>query len=257
VVVGLGLTVVVEFVVLKNADIGRMNTVFKFYLQAWVLSAFAAAAALPRLFERLPRFEPGLRRLWRYAFGALFAATLLYPVLATRARVADRFDGAVGPTLDGMAFLDRAIETERNQAIHLSYDAQAIRWVESTVSGSPIFAEANTAPTLYSWGNRFAMLTGNPDVVGWEWHERQQRGAVPGDLVTRRVQAVQQAYDSPDADLAYQTLRRYGVQYVIVGELERAYFPRGEAKWAAQRGRLWDLVYENPGVQIYQLRNDA
>src|SRR5207248_5646277 len=30
---GLGLTLAVEFVVLKNVDISRMNTVFKFYLQ--------------------------------------------------------------------------------------------------------------------------------------------------------------------------------------------------------------------------------
>ena len=61
---------------------------------------------------------------------------------------------------------------------------------------------------------------------------------------------------SPDADMAYSKLLSYGVQYVVVGELERAYFPTGVAKWAAERGRLWDIVYDNGGVQIYQLRPD-
>ena len=62
---GLALSLAVEFIVLKNIDIGRMNTVFKFYLQAWVLWGIAAAAMLPRMFERLPRFQPGWRRIWR------------------------------------------------------------------------------------------------------------------------------------------------------------------------------------------------
>jgi uncharacterized membrane protein len=73
----------------------------------------------------------------------------------------------------------------------------------------------NTAPDLYGWGNRFAMFTGNPVVVGWDWHEHQQRGQVPGDLVTRRIHDVQAAYASVDASFAYRTLEGYGVQYVV------------------------------------------
>ncbi len=254
IVVGLALTVTVEFVVLKYIDIGRMNTVFKFYLQAWVLLAVATAAALPQLLHHVAGFSPGWRSLWRGVFVALSCAAMLYPLLATRARVADRFDISVGPTLDGMAFLDRAIYSDRDRELHLTYDAQAIRWIQSSVSGSPIFAEANTAPTLYGWGNRFAMFTGNPDVIGWDWHERQQRGAVPGDLVSKRIQDIQGAYQSSDPMDAYRVFQRYGVRYFVVGELERAYFQGGQDKWNSGRGNLWDLVYDNPGVQVYMVR---
>ena len=251
---GLALTFVVEFVVLKNVDIGRMNTVFKFYLQAWVLWGVAAAAAVVRVGGWLPSFSRPFRTTWRYGFAILFVATLLYPVLATRARVQDRFDGSVGSSLDGMAFLDRAVYTDRDRPLRLAYDADAIRWMQANVEGSPVVAEANTTPTLYGWGNRFAMFTGNPSVVGWDWHQRQQRGVVPGDQVMKRVQELQQAYASPDPALAARTFARYGVKYFVLGELERAYFPGGASKWEAQRGILWDVVYENPGVQIYQVR---
>lgn len=254
---GLGLTLAVEFVVLKNIDISRMNTVFKFYLQVWVLWGLAAAVAAALVYERLPRFQPEWRAVWRYGFIALFAATLLYPIFSTRAKINDRFDKSVGPTLDGMAFMDKAVHWDRDQQMPLVHDKEAIRWMQENVPGSPVIAEANTHPTLYGWGNRYAMFTGNPAVVGWDWHERQQRAAVPSDMISRRIQDIQQAYSTSDPNQAYRIFTRYNVRYVVVGPLERAYFPAGQDKWEPLRGLLWDLVYENPGVKIYRVISPA
>ncbi len=253
VMMGLALTLAVEFVVAKNIDIGRMNTVFKLYLQTWLLWGLAAAAAALVVWQRLPRFRPRWRVAWLGALVGLLGAGLLYPILATPAKIADRFDRSVGPTLDGMAFMDRAILSDHNHTFLLVYDEQAIRWVQQTVPGSPVFAEVSTYPTLYGWGNRYAMFTGNPAVIGWDWHERQQRSLLPAGVVMRRVADIQQAYATQDAMQAYRIFMQHEVRYFVVGPLEQAYFPAGQGKWDAGRGTLWDLVYENPGVRIYQV----
>jgi uncharacterized membrane protein len=158
----------------------------------------------------------------------------------------------VGPTLDGMAFIDRAVLSDHESTFPLRYDGEAIRWLLSSVTGSPVVGELNTAPTLYGWGNRYAMFTGNPAVIGWDYHERQQR---PGQhpLVMARVAEIQRAYGTLRPERASRIFRRYGVKYFVVGPLERAYFPDGQSKWAAGIGDLWRPVYRNPGVTIYEL----
>lgn len=251
--VGLAITVGVEFLVVKNIDIGRTNTVFKFYLQVWVLWGIAAAVALHRIYERLPRIRLWRRVAWRAVFVALLTCALLYPVLATRAKIGDRFDGSAGPTLNGLAFADNAVFHDHGVDVPLRYDADAIRWMQRTLTGSPLVAEVNTYPTLYGWGGRYAMFTGNPTIVGWDYHQRQQRPA-QADLVRSRIADVQKVYRTTSAEEAYGILRRYDVAYVVVGPLERAYFPDGQLKWLSGEGRFWRRVYRNPGVEIYRLR---
>ena len=182
----------------------------------------------------------------------LLAIACLYPVLATPTRIKDRFDTSVGPTLNGLAFADKAVFHDHGTTIPLAYDAAAIRWMLKTVPGSPVIAEVNTYPTLYGWGDRFAMFTGNPTIVGWDYHERQQRPE-QSLQVSERVIDVQKAYSTISADVAYRIFRRYGVSYFVVGQLERAYFPAGQSKWPSGDGRYWHPVYSNPGTDVYKL----
>jgi YYY domain-containing protein len=256
VVVALAIGGAVDLVTVKN-DIGRMNTVFKFYLQAWVLFSLATAYLLWRMGSgglfSMRRLTPA-RGVWLACLGVLFAATLVYPVLGTRARIADRFDTSFAG-IDGMAFMDRSTYRESRATLELGPDKAAIRWLQENVEGSPVVLEGLT--DLYRWGNRVSVYTGLPSVVGWDWHQRQQRVDYAW-AVTQRRSEVDLAFSTPDVQRALDIMRKYDVRYVYVGELERAYYPAdGIEKFGRMGTYGLTPVYENEKVTIYEFRDAA
>lgn len=254
--IGLALSLGVDLVVLRG-DIGRMNTVFKFYLQVWVLWSVAAAVSLSYLAERLRAWHPDRCRLWWAVFAFLFFLASLYPIFATKAKINDRFDTQVGPTLDGMAYMKRAVYNDGGQLVELKWDYEAINWLLDHVQGSPVIAEANTEPRgLYRWGSRVAIYTGLPTIIGWSWHQRQQRSAMPGTWIDTRLNDVQRLYSDPDPGVALEIVRKYEVRYIYLGEVERIYYPGpGLDKFERMRADgLLDLVYHNEQVRIYEVK---
>lgn len=218
---GAAISLMVELVRLAG-DVGRMNTVFKFYLQVWTLFSIGSAAALAWLLADLPVWGDGARRLWSAVFAAALVGAALYPVTATLAKVNDRMSDQAPLSLDGMAFMTTAQYNDLGENIPLEGDYHAIRWMQDNVQGSPVIVEAQIPE--YRWGSRYAIYTGLPAVLGWNFHQRQQRAAV-GDLdVSQRAMAVSEFYLTPSPAEALDFLQRYDVQYVIVGELERLYY---------------------------------
>jgi len=258
VLTGLGLSVAVELIAIAN-DIGRMNTVFKFGFQAWVLWGIGAAVSATMLAAEWRRRWAGkagqpLRlaaAAWAAGFLALAAASATYPFLATRARWKDRFTPSDGFTLDGQAYMRSARHQERGIQFALAPDLDAIHWLERAIAGTPVIAEGR-APE-YTWGSRVSTNTGLPTILGWNWHERQQRAALPAVVVARRAADVDAIYTDLDASRVAATLARYRVEYVYVGDLERIYYPEaGLAKFADHPDR-WQRVYQQGGVTIYRV----
>jgi YYY domain-containing protein len=249
---GLTLTLMVEVIVLVG-DIGRMNTVFKFYLQAWTFFSISAAVALGWLIDALPQWAPAWRRSWQIVFILLVAGAALYPLTATMAKVRDRISETTPITLDGMTYMDYSYYTDEWGPMDLSQDYRAIRWLQENVQGSPVIVEANLR-NLYRWGSRYTINTGLPGVVGWEWHQQQQRAAVPGTWVSERIAEIDNFYLNPDLLSAQRFLRKYNVQYIIVGQQERGHYPGpGLDKFDAALGLLWDEVYRDGDTVIYKV----
>jgi len=106
----------------------------------------------------------------------------------------------------------------------------------------------------YQWGNRFTIYTGLPGVVGWSWHERQQRALLPSEIVTNRIADIATFYTTTDPQTAEKFLEQYNVKYIIVGQLERIEYPgSGLEKFAQLDGKLWQKVYDQAGTQIYEV----
>ncbi len=251
VLLALAMTLGVEVIVIQG-DIGRMNTVFKFYLQVWLLWGVTAAAALAWMLPRVRSWTRG-RSLWFGALVLLLVCTALYPALAASAKIRDRFDADLGPGLDGLAYMTTAEYWDPiGEQYELRWDLDAIEWMQENVEGSPVILEGHTPE--YRWGARYSINTGLPAVLGWNWHQRQQRAGVNDQEVWERAAEVEVVYTSPAFSPAETLLRKYHVRYIVVGSLERAnYGSTGLPKFeqAAAEGRL-EIAFRNQGVTIYR-----
>jgi uncharacterized membrane protein len=262
---GLLITLMVEMVVVRG-DIGRMNTVFKFYLQAWGLFALSAAAALGWLLEPVRKWLPGWRVAWRVALTFLVCSAFLFTLYGTMAKLKDRWVPTAPHTLDGMAYMAYATyyedypnnteSTPANQRglnMDLSQDYRAIKWMQENIQGSPVILEANSR-NLYRWYSRYTINTGLPGVVGWEWHEQQQRAVNPPEWVTKRIMDINEFYTTVDMQVVKQFLNLYQVKYIVVGQLEQVTYPGpGLDKFPAFVGNLWNEVYRDADTVIYEV----
>lgn len=268
---GLGLTLGVEYIVLAG-DIGRQNTVFKFYIQAWLLLSVVGGAAFAWLINGIQQWKGGLRASWMFALVLLIGVASLFPIMAVRGKAAYRFDAnACAPTtLDGMDFMNCATQYEGSDQIRavdpqltaftLDEDYAMIRWMQENISGTPIIIEGLSDDTQYHWNGRISIYTGLPTVVGWNWHQRQQRTLEPlGRIVDTRNANVNAFYQTTSIGTAWDMIQFYHIQYVIVGKLERAYYmEQGLAKFdqMVEQGLL-EPVFEQGASTIYRVNPDA
>ncbi|UCD98043.1 MAG: hypothetical protein JSV42_13940 [Chloroflexota bacterium] len=248
---GLAMTLMVEIIVLVG-DIGRMNTVFKFYLQVWTLFAISAAVCLSWTLVSITKWSSTWRSIWQITVIVLVASAALYPLLGVTAKIKDRMVDGVPLTLDGMAFMQFAEYDDLGTRMDLSQDYLAIRWLQDNVHGSPVIIEGNMVE--YHWGTRNTIYTGLPNVIGWNWHQRQQRALAAEDLIQGRISDVNEFYLTSDPLVARDILDAYGVEYILLGQLERALYPGpGLDKFAYQDGILWQEVFRTGDTVIYQV----
>ncbi len=249
---GLLLTLFVELFALQG-DIGRMNTVFKFYFQSWTLFSLSAAACLVWLAPAvLRKWKPWVANAWQVLFVLLVFSALLYPVTAATDKIRDRMSTAAPAGLDGTAFMQTSRYYDQGIDMDLNQDYQAIQWLRQNVQGSPIIMETNTIE--YRWGNRYTIYTGLPGVLGWNWHQRQQRGAVDYNGIAERLIGIPLFYQTENINDALLILKKYDVRYIIVGQMEKAYYPgAGLDKFARFNGEYWNKVFDRDGTTIYEV----
>lgn len=249
---GLLLTLFVELFVLRG-DIGRMNTVFKFYLQAWVMLALSSAYGLVWLIKQLrTRSDTQLIRIWTLITVFLFSCAAIYPIFASIEKIDDRIANNIPLTIDGMEYMKYSTYFDENTNMDLSEDYYAIQWIQDHVKGSPVIVEANTVE--YRWGSRFSIYTGLPSVVGWNWHQRQQRAALPSEWVTDRVNKITNFYNTMDIDKALNFIEKYDVKYIIVGQLENALYPNGIDKFNEYNNIHWKEVFHIGETRVFEVK---
>ena len=232
--------------------LGRMNTVFKFYFQAWIFFAIASASSLSIIMFYLRRHSV-LKIIWSLFFIILFSITLSYPLTATPAKIKDRMNSITPHTLDGMLYMKDSQYFDNNHSLNLFWDYEAINWMNSHIVGSPVIAEAVTPD--YRWGSRISDYTGLPTLLGWEYHELVYRSSMTGSEFSSRAEDVKTLYNTPSLNELKYLINKYNIEYICVGELEKAYYePAGLDKFTNLIGDSLDIAYQNGGMVIYKVR---
>jgi YYY domain-containing protein len=276
--VAFGLVAFCEVFFLKDVFAGnypRMNTVFKFYFQAWALLSIASGCGLFFLLEHFWRIDSVFvslrwlqrsgRALWAMGLLALVLASTAYPLLAPPARLA-HYDFQVkqlvltrSNSLDGLTYLQncRPPDLDPDPVPFCTYDVSsdyaAIRWINANIQGDPVIVEATGND--YSLYGRVSAFTGLPTIMGWVGHEYQWRvnwlnNALNAADFYRRTADIDAIYTSPDANLVLTTMARYQARYLYVGPLERIKYPHVNLQ---RFSAFMQVVYNAAGVTIYKV----
>ena len=218
-----------DFLYLRDNFGYRINTVFKFYYQAWILLSLAAAFGVAVI---LSEVRGAAYAAYTTVIVLAIAAGLAYPVFSLPSKT-DSFK-AEHPeqrTLNGEAYLANSMPD----------DYQAIQFMRGLEPG--VVAEA--VRDSYSEYARISTYTGMPAVLGWTNHEDQWRDHA---LQGSRKDDLQTLYTTSDWTTAQQIIDRYHIRYIIVGNLERSTYQVNEEKFT----RFLKPIFQQGSITVYE-----
>ncbi len=170
-----------EIVYIRDVFNNRMNTVFKFYYQAWIFLALASACGIVETL-RLPRLR------FFVPLVLLFLITgLLYPVKALRDITRTFTPSPRG--MDALAWFEQD---------HLE-TAQALQWLRAHAEADEVILvpEGVSYEPLTVMSSLYA---GFPMLLGWRGHEQQWRGDDFSSMANARSSFLRDVFSSsPDA----------------------------------------------------------
>ena len=220
-----------NFVYLRDQFGTRMNTVFKFYYQGWLLWGLAAAYAVAWVARQRASWQPWAQAAWALAL----MLGLVYPALALPNRT-NGFKPAAGWTLNAGAYIAHSQPDEW----------AAMQWLWR----APLGTLAEAVGGSYTQYARISTYSGQAAVLGWPGHESQWRGG--SALFAGREEDIARLYTTPSWPEAAQIIARYGIRYIVVAPLERTTYAVQEAKF---RQHL-PVIFRQGAVTIYEVPPD-
>jgi len=296
------LTLVPEYVYLLDNFGTRMNTIFKFYFQTWVLWSLAGAFIIGRIFRRRADDRFGWPRILIYQAVLITVLVLVLTIFVPAPAIETE-----GNTGFGFYWLDwlwgvwgiyllfiliYSISQRRRDiilrvviiyllGIGLFYPLRAIPtradgfkdFSQWTLDGSAYYQQRDPAlmlavETLFGDGNaviveavgsdggdyssyaRVSMLSGMPTVLGWQYHEVQWRGG--DEEIGTRPSDIALLYETHDWESAKAVIDQYNIEYIYIGDLERATYHLEEEKLRQNM----ELYFTQGNVTIYHLNID-
>lgn len=250
------LTIVPEFFFLLDAFGNRMNTIFKLYMQVWLLSGVATALGLVALWQRARAWRPA-QAVVALAGVAILLLGLTYPVVAASQWVQVKNPDLDWEGMNALAWLD-----ESNAADPATRNA--LEWLWDNADAEDVLLAAGGCAYWAPIGFPSA-ATGVPAILGWGNHERQWHLADPeiSEKLSTRTTDINALFDEP----ATEVLDRYGVTLLYLGRPETQGVPGVNPTATCAPGPFpnatspdfpgdgWTEVFSEDGVRILQRDN--
>ncbi len=218
-----------EFFYLRDLFGTRMNTIFKFYYQAWILWGLSAAYAFSRLADELKGIG---KAVFSFAMILLLAAVMVYPAFCAAGKW-ESFRWKKTLTLDGAEFLHSS----------RSDDWKCLQYLDSLDTGVVL----EKVGSSYGGDNIISTFTGLPAVLGPAGHESQWRGGY--DEIGSRSDDVKKIYETHSWETAKELLETYEIRYVFVGSAEKNAYNIQEKKFE----RNLKKIFSSGSCAVYQV----
>jgi YYY domain-containing protein len=225
--VGCGLVLTPEFFYLRDQFGWRMNTVFKFYFQTWIIWGLSAAFASVLLISTLKKVWGAI---YKVGWVILIVLGLAYPLFGVLTKT-DNFKPAEF-TLNGNAYFQNGSPDEW----------AGIAWLQQ----APLGVVAEAVGGSYSQYARISTQSGDPTVLGWTGHESQWRGG-SREMGSRETD-ISTLYKTTDWNTAKTILDEYNIRYVFIDDLERSTYHVNAVKF---QNNL-KSVFQHGSVIIYE-----
>jgi len=235
-IIGFGIPILTDIFVV-NDDINRMNTVFKFNFQSWIILNLGASLLIPLIFQDINSKKT--KSIFLSLIAILFIFGMSYPIYSTKPRLLDRFSNDYFG-LQGNQFMLSSVYSYKGNSIDLSSSYDAINWLNTNIEGNPIIVE--NSGELYTWSSVISINTGLPSVLGWDWHEKQQR-SLDSNSISLRSKQIDEFYTTYSEEFIKDFLDYYSVELIIFGPVEKLNYPDFEKRLK--------LILESNVIEIY------
>jgi YYY domain-containing protein len=186
----------------------RMNTVFKFYYQAWIVLSVVGGYGVYVWSKHHPNLRNSAKWISRtaaVAFAVVLISSFYFPVASA---VTKTLSSGLGPDLDGLSYMTARDNDELN----------VIGDIRDIADSNDVMVEA--IGDSYSEYARISGSSGVPTLLGWEFHERQWHGS--DELFVDRQDDVKTIYTTSDEHELRQLIDKYDLTMVVVGPRERS-----------------------------------
>ncbi len=214
----------------------RMNTVFKFYYQAWILLSVAGGYGIFLWWKHHPQLTSKWRVASRTVVGIAAVVAVTSAYFGAASAVTKTVSSGLGPDLDGLSFLEERHPDE----------LQVIVEIKSIRTKDDVLAEA--VGGSYTDFGRIAGSSGVPTVIGWTFHQTQWHGS--NELFDDREDDVETLYTSDDEQEIRDLIEKYALTLLVVGPRERSTYGNTSMRMFDTLG---DRIIEHGNYTVFRV----